>query len=165
MKLYINIKKMNFEEDNIEHNIISSMSDKEFYGYDVSIELPNDDKFIQDTLKIKYKKDKNDKDTKEIENKMFKIREDKTWWSFPLYEIIDNKIVPFNYKNYQYFMNTDRRIALASKINKIYNKSSETKILRKTFKYIMDNLEIPYPDFFGKYNKKVEEVINKSPKK
>lgn len=28
----------------------------------------------------------------------------------------------------------------------------------------MDTLEIPYPDFFEKYNSKVEDVINKNSK-
>ena len=56
MKLYINIKSMAFDEENnkIEHNIISSMSDKEFYGYDTLIELPDNDKFIKNTLKTIY---------------------------------------------------------------------------------------------------------------
>ena len=34
MKLYLSITKMNFEEDNIEHNIIRGMLGKEFAGYD-----------------------------------------------------------------------------------------------------------------------------------
>jgi len=164
MKLYINIKKMTFLEDNIEHNIILSMDDKIFYGYDVMIELSDNDKFVKDTLKTIYKKDDQGKDTKEVEGKVFMIRENKTWISFPTYEIIDGKIVSFAYKKYQYFNNAYRRLALSAKINKMYNKSSEKKIHRKTFKYIMDTLGISYPDYFKKYNDKIEEIINKNPK-
>ena len=153
------------EEDNlIEHEIILSIKDKEFYGYDSIIELSDDDKFIKDILKIIYKKNKNEEYTKEIDHKRFIVREEKTWWSFPKYELIDNKIVNFNYIKYSYFTNTDRRISLAVKINDLYNPSSEAKILRKTLKYLMDNLNIPYPDFFKKYNDKIEATINRNPK-
>jgi len=167
MKLFIETKKMSFEEEDnlIEHEIILRIINTEFYGYDHMIELPDDDKFIKDNLRIYYKKDKNGKETKEIDYKVFKVREDKTWWSFPLYEIVDGKIKSFDYTKYSYFANTNRRIALASKINKLYNKPSEYKILRKTLKYIMDTLKIEYPDFFKKYNNKIEEVISKNPKK
>lgn len=163
MKLYINTKKITLE-DNTEHEIILRINDKEFYGYDVLIELPKDNKFIKNTLKIEYKRDKEGREIDEIEYKAFVIREQKTWWSFPLYELKDGKIVKFDYKKYAYFTNTDRRNILAEKINALYNPSSEAKILRKTFKYIMDNLNIEYPDFFKKYNQKVEEIINKNPK-
>jgi len=165
MKLYIDIKKMTFEEDNIEHEIVWAINDKEFIGYDYMIELPDDDKFIKNTLKIVYKKDREGKETKEIEYKYFMVREDKTWWSFPLYEIKDGKIIDFNYNNYAYFGNTDRRVRIARKINALYNPASESKILRKTLRYIMDFIKIKYPDDFKKYNDKIEEVINKNPKK
>ena len=161
MILYIDTKKMIFEEDNIEHEIILKVFDKEFYGYDVKFDLSDDDKFIKDTLKIFYK---NKTDKKEIEHKEFIIREQHTWNSFPLYEIIDGNIVRFDYAKYQYFTDTDRRVALAFKINDLYNPSSEAKILRKTFKYIMNTLKIPYPDFFQKYNDKIEAIINKNSK-
>ena len=166
MKLYIETKKLSFgeEENLIEHEIILKISDEEFYGYDIRFDLPNGDNFIKNTLKIFYKKDKEGKDTKEIDHKEFIIREQQTWNSFPLYEIIGNKIVSFDYNKYNYFANTDRRIALAFRINDLYNPSSEAKILRKTFKYIMDTLNIEYPDFFKKYDNKVETIINKNPK-
>ena len=151
-------------EDNIEHEIILKVADKEFYGYDCRIELPDDDKFIKDTLKIFYKKGKKGKDTKKIDRKEFVIREQKTWNSFPLYELIDGTIVPFDWEKYQYFKNTDRRMALAFKINDLYNPPSEAKILRKTFRYIMDTLDIEYPEYFRKYNNKIEAIINKKPK-
>ncbi|MBA7539979.1 hypothetical protein ES705_32268 [subsurface metagenome] len=155
---------MIFDEDNIEHEIILNISDEKFYGYDKLIELSDDDKFIKDTLKTEYKKDEKGKKTKEIEHKQFMVREQKTWNSFPLYEIIDDKIVDFDYSKYAYFFGTNRRMALAGKINELFNQPSEAKILRKTLKYIMDTLAIEYPDFFKKYNDKVEEIINKNPK-
>lgn len=163
MKLYINTKKLSFdEEDNlIEHEIILVVTDLEFYGYDLIMDLKDNNKFIKDTLKIKYEKDKEGNDV--IKDKQFKVRAD-GWNSFPLYEIVDGKIVSFDYTKFKYFGNTDRRIALAFKVNDLYNPSSEAKILRKTLKYIMDTHNIPYPDFFEKYNRKVEEVANKNPK-
>ena len=59
MKLYINAKRLSFEEEDnlIEHEIILSVSDEKFYGYDILIELSEDDKFIKDTLKTIYKKE------------------------------------------------------------------------------------------------------------
>jgi len=164
MKIFISTKSMTFDEDNIEHEIVLNISDEEFYGYDILIELPDNSQFIKDTLKIEYKKDKDDNETDEIEYKQFIVREQKTWNSFPLYEIVDGKIIDFDYTRYSYFSGTDRRMVLARKINELYNPASEAKILRKTLKYIMDSLEIPYPDFFKKYNKKVEEIINQNPK-
>jgi len=164
MKLYINTKKLNFDEDDIEHEIILSISDEEFYGYDKLIELPDDDKFIKDVLKIEYKKDKEGKKTKEIEYKQFRVREQKTWNSFPLYEIIDEKIINFDYNKYSYFSGTDRRMTLAFKINELYNIPSELKILRKTLKYIMDELKLKYPSDFGIMEKKINEIIEKNPK-
>jgi len=164
MKLYISTKIMTFEEDNIEHDIIRNIRDKEILCYDHIIELSDDDEFIEDTLKIIYKKDKYDRDTEEIEHKVFIVNEQGTWWSFPLYEIKNGKIIPFDYTKYDYFTNTDRRMMLASKINELYNPPSEFKILRKTLKYIMDTLDIEYPDYFKKYNDKIEKIINKNPK-
>lgn len=164
MRLYINIRKMTFEEDNIEHSIILSIDDKKFYGYDLMIELPDNDKFIKDILKTIYKKNEKREDTKEIEGKVFMVWENKDWISFPIYEIVDGKITPFDYTKYQYFNNAHRRLALGAKINKVYDKSSEKKILRKTLKYIMDALDIEYPDFFKKYNDKIEGIIRKNPK-
>ncbi|MBA7564498.1 hypothetical protein ES695_01910 [Candidatus Atribacteria bacterium 1244-E10-H5-B2] len=163
MKLYIDTKLMIFEEDNIEHEIVLKVSDEEFYGYDIKFELSDDDKFIKNVLKIFYKKDKKGKDIEEIDHKEFVIREQKTWNSFPLYEIIDGKIVKFDYTKYDYFANTDRRMALMFKINDLYNPPSEAKILRKTIKFILDELKLDYPDFLL-YNKKVEEIIKRNPK-
>jgi len=167
MKLYLLITKMSFEEDAIEHNIIRGISIKEFLAYDEMVELPDDDKFIKDTLKRIYKKDKKGEDTEEIESILFDIREKESWWGFPLYELKDGKIVPFKYTKYAYFANTKRRNMLTSRINGIsgmYTASAEAKITRKTLKYIMDTLKIPYPDFFRKYNDKIESLINKIPK-
>ena len=163
MRLYINIKTLNFDEDNIEHEIILNILDTEFLGYDLVIDLPDDDKFIKDTLKIEYKKDKDGKDTGEIEDKQFIVREQTTWNSFPLYEVINNGIVDFDYTNYAYFADTDRRMALAQKVNALYNRPSEAKIVRKTLKKILDHLGIT-DESFEKYNNKVESIIKKIPK-
>jgi len=157
MKLYLDTKKMTFdEEDNkVEHEIIISILENNFIGCDYLINLPIDSQFIKDTFKI----EKMGKD----EIRQFKVRSD-GWDGFPLYELKNNKIIPFDYAKYSYFVNTDRRVSLALKINDLYNPASEAKILRKTFKCIMDNLNIPYPDYFEKYNRKIEDIINKNPK-
>jgi len=162
MKLYINTKKITLE-DNIEHEIVLNISDKEFLGYDILIELSDDDQFIKDTLKIEYKKDKDGNETDEIEYKQFIVREQKTWNSFPLYEIVEGKIIDFDYTQYEYFSGTDRRMVLARKINELYNPASEKKILRKTLKKILDHLNI-VDDNFNKYDSKVETIIKKNPK-
>lgn len=151
---------MTFDEENneVEHEIILSILEDDFVGCDYLINLPTNSQFIKDTLEI----GKIGKDDKEI--RQFKVRAD-GWNSFPLYEIVENKIISFDYTKYAYFLiDTDRRVSLALKINDLYNPSSELKILRKTFKYIMDNLNMDYPDFFKKYNNKVEELIIKNPK-
>lgn len=161
MKLYLAITEMIFEEDNIEHNIIRGMSDKEFLTYDEVVEL-SDDKLIKKVYKEVYKKDKNGKDTKEIEGKIFLIKEG--WEGLPLYEFKDGGIIPFDYTKYAYFDRTRRRGMLKKRISEICNPPAEAKIMRKTLKYIMDILNIEYPDFFKKYNDKIETIINKNPK-
>ena len=50
MKLYINTKKITLDEDNIEHDIVLSVSNNEFLGYDYMIDLPDDDEFIKNTV-------------------------------------------------------------------------------------------------------------------
>jgi len=162
MKLYIEIKKMTFE-DGIEHNIVNRVSDKEFDCYDEIINLSDDDKFIKDTLKIEYKKDDQGKYIEEIEDMYFVTKEQSSWWSFPLYEIVDGEIVDFDYTKYEYFQNTKRRNALTDKINSVYNPNTELKILRKTLKKILDHLGIE-DDKFEKYNDKVNNIIEKNPK-
>ncbi len=54
-------------------------------------------------------------------------------------------------------------MVLASKINELYNPPSETKILRKAIKLILDKLNIECPEF-QKYNNKIETIIKKNPK-
>lgn len=159
MKLYLDTKKMTFNEENneIEHEVIISISENDFIGCDCLINLPTNSRFIKDTLEIGKIGEKD----KEI--RQFKVRAN-NWFGFPLYELKEGKIISFDYTKYAYFINADRRESLANKINDLYNPSSEAKILRKTFKYIMDNLNIPYPDFFKKYNDKIEEIINRNPK-
>lgn len=163
MKLYISYTRMTFEEDNIEHNIIRGMSDKEFLTYDEMVEFSDDDKFIKKVYKEIYKKDKAGKDTKEVESKMFLIKEG--WEGLPLYEFKDGEIIPFDYAKYAYFAGTARRGMLKKRISQIYNPTAEAKITRKTFKYIMDILNIEYPDYFKKYNDKIEAIIKKNPKR
>ena len=162
MKLYISFTEMTFDEDNIEHNIIRGMSDKEFLTYDEMVEFPDDDNFIKDIVKVTYKKDKDGKDTKEIESKIFLIKE-QDWNGFPLYEFKDGKIIPFDYTKYAYFANTRRRGMLAKRISEIYNPPSEAKVFRKVLKKILDNLDIK-DDNFEKMNDKVKAIINKNPK-
>ena len=133
--LYLDTKLMTFKEDNIEHEIVLKASIKEFYGYDT---------------KLKHSKE-------------LIVREEKTWNSFPLYEIAEGKITSFDYTKYQYFTDSNRRMALAFKINDLYNPSSEAKILRKTLKRILDHLGI-VDESFEKYNNKVDNIIKKNPK-
>ncbi|MBA7577321.1 hypothetical protein ES708_19172 [subsurface metagenome] len=157
MILYIETKKLTFDEDGLEHEIVLKTSEKEFYGYDLCIEVSDDDVFIQNTMKTIT----NPKE--EFDHYEFHVREVSTWNSFPLYEIVNEKIVDFDYTKYQYFTDTDRRITLASKINDLYNPPSEAKIIRKTLKKMLDHLEI-VDDDFEKYNRKIEKVISKLPK-
>jgi len=163
MRLYISFTKMSFEEDDIEHNIIRGMSDKEFLTYDEMVEFPDDDQFIKDIVKVVYKKDKEGKNTKEVEGKIFLIKE-QDWNGFPLYEFKSGEIIPFDYTKYAYFTGARRRDMLAKRVNEICNLPSELKILRKTLKYIMDELKLKYPDDFSIMNKKIEEIIKKNPK-
>ena len=136
--IYLNTKRMTFNEENnlTEHEIILSISDKETFGYDYCLDIEWD----FDT----------------------KIRAD-GWFSFPLFEFKNNKIIPFSYKDYQYFQNANRRMMLATKINEIYDPFAEKKILRKTLKKILDHLGIT-DEGFEKYNSKVENIISKNPK-
>lgn len=163
MKLYISFTKMTFEEDGIEHNIIRGMGDREFLTYDEMVEFSDDDQFIKDIVKVTYKKDEDGKDTGEIESKIFLINE-QDFEGFPLYEFKDGEIISFDYTKYAYFAGTRRRGMLVKRISEIYNPPSEVKTLRKTLKYIMDTLNIEYPNYFKKYNDKIEEIINKNPK-
>ena len=164
MKLYISTKSMTFDEDNIEHEIILSVRSNEFLGYDILIELPDNDEFIQNTLKIEYKKDKDDKETEEIEHKQFIVREQNTWNSFPLFEYKNGKIISFDWGNYSYFTSTNRRNMLTMKINELYNPPAEAKVIRRTIKLILDKLDMECPEF-EKYNQKVYNIISKFPKK
>ena len=141
MKLYVETKLMTLEDG--EHEFILRVSEEEFLGYD---------RIIKNNVLSKNKEGN------------YIVREQKSWWSFPLYEIKENKIFDSDYTKYDYFKNTDRRNRLAFKIKELYNPASEAKILRKTFTYIMDTLNMEYPNFFKKYNDKVEEIINKNPK-
>ena len=162
MKLYIELKEMTFD-DGIEYKIINGISDKEFPCYDVVIDIPNDDKFIKDTMQLAHKRDDRGKETDEIESRWFITKEQETWYNYPLYQLKDNEIIPFDYTRYKYFTDTERRIAIAEKIGHVYNLPSEAKLHRKTLKTILDHLEI-VDEKFEKYNTKVESIIEKNPK-
>ena len=163
MKLYINTKKITFDEDTIEHEIVLNVAFKRGICKVVEIDLPKDNQFVIDTLKTIFKKDKTGEKTKEIKNQYFVIREQNTWHGFPLYEIVNGKIIKFDYTKYAYFADTDRRKEMSKYISKMYNQSSEAKITRKTLKIILDHLEI-IDEKFEKYNTKVEEFIAENPK-
>ena len=141
MKLYIETKFMDFEDG--EHELILRVSEEEFLGYD---------KIIESDILSKNEEEK------------YIVREQKSWWSFPLYEIKDKKITDFDYTKYAYFQNTERRNMLASKIDELYNISGELKILRETINYMLKELKLDIPDNYDKMNKKIEEVIKKNPK-
>lgn len=144
MLIYLGIRNMTFEEDNVERQIILRASKEEFDGYDEAIETKR---------KLEETED----------GKHFITREQKTWFSFPLYELKNGKIRDFDYTKYQYFANTDRREMLVGKISDLYHPSSEAKILRKTTKIILDHLGIIDKDF-EKYNSKIKAIISKNPK-
>ena len=122
MILYLETKLMTLEDG--DHEIILRADDKEFFGYD---------RIINNDILSKNEED------------IYIVKEQETWWSFPLYEFKNDEIIPFDYTKYNYFVNTDRRMALAEKINILYNAPSELKILRETLKYIMDELHLNYP--------------------
>ena len=141
MKIYIETKLMIFEDG--EHELILKAKSEIFYGYDF---------FIEEGI-LKACKMGGD----------YIIREENTWWSFPLFEIIDGNIMDFNPFDYDYFNETDRRNKLAEKIKEAYNPPSENKIMRKTLKTILDNLGLK-DESFERYNNKVESIIKKIPK-
>lgn len=143
MLVYLEIRNMTFE-DNIEHQIILRASKEDFSGSDETIETEFGLEETED-------------------GKHFITREQKTWFSFPLYELKNGKIRNFDYTKYQYFADSDRREMLVGKISDLYHPSSESKIIRKTLKKILDHLEITDEDF-EKYNNKIKAIINKNPK-
>ena len=141
MKLYLETKLMTLEDG--EHEIILRADDKEFFGYD---------RIVNSDILSKNEED------------IYIVREQETWWSFPLYEFKDDEIIPFDYTQYSYFINTERRMALAEKINILYNVPSELKILRETLAYIMNELHLIFPPDYDIMNAKINEVIAKNPK-
>ena len=150
MKIYIETRIMTFEEDNFEHEIVLRVENEIFYGYDLVIEISEESSFVKD---------------RQIEGgKFFSVRDNNSWWSFPLYEIVDNEIIDFDYTQYDYFNDTKRRNILADKIKINYNPSSENKIMRKTLKKILDYLGLEDKSF-DNYNTKVEKIIKKIPKR
>ena len=80
MKLYIETKFMTLEDG--EHELILRVNEEEFLRYD---------KIIESDILSKNEEGK------------YIVREQKSWWSFPLYEIKDKKITDFDYTKYTYF--------------------------------------------------------------
>ena len=132
---------MDFEDG--EHELILRVSEEEFLGYD---------KIIESDILSKNEEGK------------YIVREQKSWWSFPLFELKNSKIIDFDYTKYAYFQNTERRNMLASKIGELYNISGELKVLRETINYMLKELKLDIPDDYDKMNKKIEEIIKKNPK-
>ena len=141
MKLYIETKFMDFEDG--EHELILRVNEEDFLGYD---------KIIESDILSKNKEGK------------YIVREQKSWWSFPLFELKNGKIIDFNYTKYAYFQNTERRNMLAFKISELYNISGELKVLRKTINYMLKELKLYIPDDYDKMNTKIKEIIKKNPK-
>ena len=156
MKLYLDIKEMVL--DGINHKIVNAVNNKKNSESDFELTLQKNDEFIKKTMQVDYKKDSD-----EIENVYFVIKEQDTWFSYPLYEIVDSEIIDFDYTQYTYFLDTERRNKVADKIGIAYSYSSENKIIRKTLKKILEHLKIE-DDNFLKYNNKVESIIKKIPK-
>ena len=144
MLVYLEIRNMTFEEDNIEHQIILRASKENFNGYDKAIETKR---------KLEETED----------GEHFVTREQKTWFSFPLYELKNDEIKDFYYTKYQYFADSDRREMLVGRISDLYHPSSEAKIIRNTLKTILDHLGIT-DEKFEKYDTKVEAIIKNNPK-
>ena len=145
MKIYIETKKLTFEGDNIEHELILKIKEEEFLEYDIILDLDND---------ILSKNEEGE----------YIVREQESWFNFPLFEIKNNKIIDFDYTKYSYFLNTERRMMLASKINELYNIPSEFKILRETLSYIMNEIKLTFPSDFDKMNTKINKIIEVNPK-
>lgn len=169
MKIYLDLKPMTFEEENneIEHQIINGAREDEYYGYDKVIDLPEDDSFIKKTRHIIYKRNIITGKNEGIDYIQYVTKEQKTWWNFPLYELKNGEIIDFDYSQYDYFSNTERRVTLGNKITKQYNIPSELKILRKAIEQIIGHLDIKNSknfEAFNKYNQKVENIIKKYPK-
>jgi len=137
--MYIQTKTLTLE--NIEHEVVLKASDTSFLAYDVEIETDIIEK----------------KDGKYI------VREQETWDSLPIYEIVDGNVMNFNPYDYVYFTKMKRRKALSGKIRKQYNLSAEIKTMRKTLNKILKHIELK-DESFDKYNKKVENIIEKIPK-
>ena len=137
--MYIQLKTLTFEDG--DHEVVLNASDEFFLAQDIEIDC----------------------DIIEKRNDKYIVREQKTWDSFPIYEFLNGKIIDFDYTQYSYFTGIERRKVLSGKIRKQYNPYSETKIIRKTLKKILDYLGLE-DESFSNYNNKVEKIIKKIPK-
>ena len=137
--MYIQLKTLTLEDG--DHEVVLNASDEFFLAHDIEIDC--------DIIKKR-----NDK---------YIVREQETWDSFPIYEFKNEKIIDFNYTQYSYFTGIERRKVLSGKIRKQYNLSAEIKTMRKTLNKILKHIELK-DESFDKYNKKVENIIEKIPK-
>ena len=137
--MYIQLKTLTFEDG--DHEVVLNASDEFFLAQDIEIDC----------------------DIIEKRNDKYIVREQKTWDSFPIYEFLNGKIIDFDYTQYSYFADIERRKTLSRKIQKQYNPYSENKIIRKTLKKILDHLGLE-DESFSNYNNKVEKIIKKIPK-
>ena len=137
--MYIQLKTLTLEDG--DHEVVLNASDEFFLAHDIEIDC--------DIIKKR-----NDK---------YIVREQETWDSLPIYEIVDGNVMNFNPYDYVYFTKMKRRKALSGKIRKQYNLSAEIKTMRKTLNKILKHIELK-DESFDKYNKKVENIIEKIPK-
>jgi hypothetical protein len=170
MKIYLELKPMTFEEENneIEHCLIFGAREEYFYGYDEILELPENHWFIKKARKEVYRKNILTGKNEGIDYIQYVTKEQKSWYNYPLYELKNGEIIEFDFTEYQYFSNTDRRIMLGRKVSRQYNISAELKILREAIKNIAEQTGIKNNkelELFNKYNNRVENIINKFPKK
>ena len=111
MILYLETKTITLEDG--DHEILLRANDKESPGYD---------RVIDSNILVTDEYNK------------YIVREQVSWWSFPLYEFKNDQIIPFDHTQYAYFTGTDRRNKLAERISEYFPVSAELKILRKTLK-------------------------------
>lgn len=170
MKIYLELKPMTFEEENneIEHYLIFGAREEEFYGYDEILELPESHWFITKARKEVYRKNMLTGKNEGLEYVQYIVKEQGSWFNFPLYELKAGEIIEFDFTAYSYFSNTDRRIMLGRKVSRQYNVSAELKILRKTIEQVIEHLSIKDSSnlqSFKKYNNRIENIIKKYPKR
>ena len=147
MLIYLEIRNMTFkeEDDSINHEIVIRADKETFDGYDRIAKVKAGALKISDN------------------GISFVMKEQNTWYNFPLYEYENGEIIDFDYTKYLYFADTERRVRLVDKISDLYHPSSEAKIIRRTLKIILNHLGM-VDEKFEKYDTKVEAIIKNNPK-